>query len=54
VSSPDPGLGLRRGLRLAQPWARTDHAAGGHIIALPLASSGYGGTRPASHPDSPR
>jgi hypothetical protein len=31
------------GLRLARPWARTDHVAGGHIITLPLASSGYGG-----------
>jgi hypothetical protein len=26
---------------------------GGYIITLPLASSGYGGTRPASHPGSP-
>jgi hypothetical protein len=26
----------------------------GYIITLPLASSGYGGTRPASHPGSPR
>jgi hypothetical protein len=26
----------------------------GYIIALPLASSGYGGTRLASHPGSPR
>jgi hypothetical protein len=32
----------RRSLRLARPWARTDHAAGGYIITLPLASSGYG------------
>jgi hypothetical protein len=32
----------RRSLRLAQPWARTDHVAGGYIITLPLASSGYG------------
>jgi uncharacterized protein YbjT (DUF2867 family) len=42
VSSPDLGLGLRRSLRLARPWARTDHATGGIIITLPLASSGYG------------
>jgi hypothetical protein len=27
---------------------------GGYIITLPLASSGYGGTRPASHPGSPQ
>jgi hypothetical protein len=27
---------------------------GGYIITLPLASSSYGGTRPASHPGSPR
>jgi hypothetical protein len=26
----------------------------GYIITLPLASSGYEGTRPASHPGSPR
>jgi hypothetical protein len=26
--SPDPGLGLRRSLRLARPWARTDRATG--------------------------
>jgi hypothetical protein len=26
ASSPDPGLGLRRSLRLARPWARTDRA----------------------------
>jgi hypothetical protein len=31
---------------------RTRH--GGYIITLPLASLGYGGTRPASHPGSPR
>jgi hypothetical protein len=28
ASLPDPGLGLRRSLRLARPWARTDHATG--------------------------
>jgi hypothetical protein len=28
ASSPDPGLGLRRSLRLARPWARTDRATG--------------------------
>jgi hypothetical protein len=51
---PTQGLGLdldlgkqtrprpRRSLRLARPRARTDHVAGGAIIALPLASSGYG------------
>jgi hypothetical protein len=26
TSSPDPGLGLRRSLRLARPWAQTDRA----------------------------
>ena len=52
---PTQGLGLgldlgrqtrprpRRSLRLALPRARTDHATGGAIITLPLASSGYGG-----------
>jgi hypothetical protein len=52
---PTQGLGLdldlgrqtrprpRRSLRLAQPRARTDHATGGAIITLPLASSGYRG-----------
>jgi hypothetical protein len=52
-SRPTQGLGLdldlerqtqprpRRSLRLAQPRARTDHATGGAIITLPLASSGY-------------
>jgi hypothetical protein len=46
-ASPDPGARTRprprRSLRLAQPRARTDHATGGAIITLPLASSGYGG-----------
>jgi hypothetical protein len=45
-ASPDPRARTqprpRRSLRLARPWARTDHVAGGHIITLPLASSGYG------------
>jgi hypothetical protein len=53
-SRPTQGLGLdldlgrqtqprpRRSHRLAQPRARTDHATGGAIITLPLASSGYG------------
>jgi hypothetical protein len=45
-ASPDPGARTRprprRSLRLARPRARTDHVAGGAIIALPLASSGYG------------
>jgi hypothetical protein len=40
-SSPDPGLGLKRSLRLARPWARTDRANRGYIITLSLASSGY-------------
>jgi hypothetical protein len=46
-ASPDPGAHTRprprRSLRLAQPGARTDHATGGAIITLPLASSSYGG-----------
>jgi hypothetical protein len=45
-ASPDPRARTqprpRRSLCLARPWARTDHAAGGYIITLPLASSGYG------------
>jgi hypothetical protein len=45
-ASPDPRARTqprpRRSHRLAQPWARTDHVAGGYIITLPLASSGYG------------
>jgi hypothetical protein len=45
-ASPDPGARTRprprRSLRLARPRARTDHVAGGAIITLPLASSGYG------------
>jgi hypothetical protein len=44
--SPDPRARTRprprRSLCLAQPRARTDHATGGVIITLPLASSGYG------------
>jgi hypothetical protein len=48
-ASPNPGARTRprpqprRSLRLAQPRARTDHATGGAIITLPLASSGYRG-----------
>jgi hypothetical protein len=54
TSTPEDGLRLARpqgsdststpedGLRLARPRARTDHTAGGYIITLPLASSGYG------------
>jgi hypothetical protein len=38
-SSPDPGL--KRSLRLARPWARTDRTNRGYIITLSLASSGY-------------
>jgi hypothetical protein len=41
ASSPDLGLGLKRSLRLARPWARTDRANRGYIITLSLASSGY-------------
>jgi hypothetical protein len=43
ASSPDPGLGLglKRSLRLARPWARTDRANRGYIITLSQASSGY-------------
>jgi hypothetical protein len=44
-ASPDPRARTqpqpRRSLRLARPWARTDHVTGGYIITLPLASSGY-------------
>jgi hypothetical protein len=38
--SPDPGLGLKRSLRLDRPWARTDRANRGYIISLFLACSG--------------
>jgi hypothetical protein len=41
ASSPDPDLCLKRSLRLARPWARTDRANRGYIIALSLACSGY-------------
>jgi hypothetical protein len=41
ASSPDPGLGHKRSLRLDRPWARTDHADRGCIIPLLLAYSGY-------------
>jgi hypothetical protein len=41
ASSPDPGLSLKRSLRLAWPWARTDRANRGYIITLSLACSGY-------------
>jgi hypothetical protein len=41
ASSPDPGLGLKRSLRLDRPWARTDRANRGCIISLFLACSGY-------------
>jgi hypothetical protein len=44
-ASPDPRARTqprpRRSHRLARPRARTDHTAGGYIITLPLASSGY-------------
>jgi hypothetical protein len=66
---PTPGLGLDLGRNrvLARPRPRPQEESpprptlgsdrphhGGYIITLPLASSGYGGTRPASHPGSPR
>jgi hypothetical protein len=35
ASSPNPGLDLRRSLRLARPWARTDHATGGSSLPYP-------------------
>jgi hypothetical protein len=40
-ASPDPGLGLKRSLHLARPWARNDRANRGYIITPSLASSGY-------------
>jgi hypothetical protein len=40
TSSPDPGLGLKRSLRLDRPLARTDRANRGYIISLFLACSG--------------
>jgi hypothetical protein len=41
ASSPDLGLGLKRSLCLARPWARTDRTNRGYIITLFLACSGY-------------
>jgi hypothetical protein len=41
ASLPDPGLGLKRSLRLDRPCARTDRADRGCIIPLFLACSGY-------------
>jgi hypothetical protein len=41
ASAPDPGLGLKRSLRLDRPWARTYRADRGCIIPLFLACSGY-------------
>jgi hypothetical protein len=41
ASSPNPGLGLKRSLRVARPWARIDRANRGYIITLSLANSGY-------------
>jgi hypothetical protein len=35
ASSPDPSLGLRRSLRLVQPWARTDRATGDTSLPYP-------------------
>jgi hypothetical protein len=35
ASSPHPGLGLKRSLRLARPWARTDHTTGGTSLPYP-------------------
>jgi hypothetical protein len=64
-----PGLNLDRGRNrvLARPRPRPQEESPprptlgsdrpryrGCIITLPLASSGYGGTRPGSHPGSPR
>jgi hypothetical protein len=55
-------LGLGRNRVLTRPWPRPQEKSpprptlgsdrprhGGYIITLPVASSGYGGTRPASH-----
>jgi hypothetical protein len=42
TSSPDPGLGLRRSLRLARPWARTDHAVGGTSLPYPYLAQATG------------
>jgi hypothetical protein len=64
---PSLNLGLGRNRVLARPRPRPQKEPPpcptlgsdrprhrGYIITLPLASSGYGGTRPASHPGSPR
>jgi hypothetical protein len=67
--TPGPGLNLDlvRNRVLARPRPRPQEESPprptldsdpprrrGYIITLPLASLGYGGTRPASHPGSPR
>jgi hypothetical protein len=67
--TPGPGLNLDLGRNrvLARPRPRPQEESPprptldsdpprhrGYIITLPLASSGYGGTRPVSHPGSPR
>jgi hypothetical protein len=67
--TPRPGLNLdlERNRVLARPRPRPQEESPprptsgsdrphrrGYIITLPLASSGYGETRPASHPGSPR
>jgi hypothetical protein len=68
-STPRPGLNINLGrnrvLARPRPWPQKESPPRptlgsdwprrrGYIITLPLASSGYGGTRPASHPGSPR
>jgi hypothetical protein len=54
ASTPDPDLGLGR-WSPPRPTLGSDRPRRrGYIITLPLASSSYGGTRPASHPGSPR
>jgi hypothetical protein len=49
TSSPDPGLGHKRSLRLDRPWARTNRADRGYIISPTPSLLRLQGTRPASH-----
>jgi hypothetical protein len=43
ASSPDPGLGLRRSLRLARPWARTDRSTRDTSLPYPYLAQATGG-----------
>jgi hypothetical protein len=42
ASSPDPGLGPKRSLRLARPWARTDRATEDASLPYPKLAQATG------------